>query len=114
MKFQNISSKVVQNFLKFSQNFQISQIVQIIFAKFSLFFQQIIINFYFYNNLLRLKKLDFLNCHKMITVMYYFNHCKNSVLDLTKKLVNFLKYGYICLIPAKYQIELFLQEISYN
>ena len=47
-----------------------------------------------------------------MTVMYSFNHCKNSVLDLTKTLVNFLKY--ICLIPAKYQIELFSHEISYN
>ena len=71
MKFQKLSSKVVQNFSKYSQNFQKSlNISYNYFAKFSLFFQQITINSYFYNNLLRLKKLDILNCHKMITAMY--------------------------------------------
>ena len=44
MKFR----KVVQNFLKISQKFSKSLIFHKIFAKISLFFQQIIINSYFF------------------------------------------------------------------
>ena len=68
-------------FLKFSK---ISNILYKLCKIFLIFFQQIILNSYFYYNLLKLKKLYILNCHNDYTIMYYFSHCKHSVLYLTK------------------------------
>ena len=72
--------------LKFSQNFKKSLIFHISFAKlFFNFFQQIILNSYFYYNLLNWKSYTIsLIATNDCTVMYSMSHCKKSVLDLTK------------------------------